>query len=85
MEGKSTLVTVISVLSAVITPLAALFVAYGLLSQEESELWVALAVALLGALSAIAPALIARNYNDNRAAVVTEAMRTGNIESIQRF
>ena len=40
------------VLSAVITPLAALFVAYGPLSQEESELRVALA-ALLGALSAI--------------------------------
>ena len=84
MEGKSTLVTVISVLSAVITPLAALFVAYGLLSQEKAELWVALAVALLGALSAIAPALVPqlqRQPGGRR----HWAMRTGNIESIQRF
>jgi membrane protein YqaA with SNARE-associated domain len=85
MEGKSTMVTVITVIGALVVPLAALAVAYGLLTQDEAELWVALIVALLGALGSVAPVLIGRNYNDNRAAVVTEAMRTGNTESIQRF
>lgn len=85
MESKSTMVNVISVLSAIVVPVAGLLVAYGLLTQAEADLWVALAVAFLGALGSVAPLLIVSNYNNNRAAVVIEGMNTGNVEAIERF
>lgn len=84
-NNKSTLVTVIAVISAVVAPVAALLVAYGLLSQEQAELWVALAVAVLGALSATVPAFIAKNYNDNRAYVITTAIESGQTNLIERL
>jgi hypothetical protein len=62
----------LSTLGAIIAPLIAVAVVYGVFTSEQAEVWTALLVALLAALSAIVPAWVSRNYTDNRTSLKIE-------------
>ena len=59
-------------LVAVIFPL---LVAYGVLDTEQGELWAAAILAVAGIVVPIVLGSIAKNYNDGRVTVKTEAVK----------
>lgn len=78
-----------SSVGAMVAPIIAIAVVYGLLNSEQAEAWTAVIVAVLAALSAIVPAWVSRNYTDNRTAlkrdvVEVKAIREARLESLRR-
>lgn len=59
----------ITAISGIIAALVPLLVAYGILTNEQAELWEALILAIVAAIVPIVVVSLARNYNDNAASI----------------
>jgi len=66
MTNESKWITAISGIVAALVPL---LVAYGVLTNEQAELWEALILAIVAAIVPIVVVSLARNYNDNSASI----------------
>lgn len=66
MTNESKWITAISGIVAALVPL---LVAYGVLTNEQAELWEALILAIVAAIVPIVVVSLARNYNDNAASI----------------
>ena len=66
MTNESKWITTISGIVAALVPL---LVAYGVLTNEQAELWEALILAIVAAIVPIVVVSLARNYNDNAASI----------------
>ena len=64
-------VSAVGALVAVIVPL---LVAYGVVDTEQGEMWAALILALASIIVPIVVGSIAKNYNDGRTQLKTEAL-----------
>ena len=66
----------ITALTTIVTAVVAILVARGLLSEAEGQLWIQLAVAVIGPVAVIALAIIARSYIGHQTAVRTARQGT---------
>jgi len=67
MSNESKWLTAIGGLVAAIAPL---LVAYGIVSNDQAELWQNLVMAIAALIIPIAVTMIVRNYNDNEASLL---------------
>jgi len=64
----------LTALTTLVLPVLALLVGYGLLSQEQADLWQQLLVALIAVIVPVSVAIVNKSYNESRTALKIENM-----------
>lgn len=67
----------IAALTSIVTAVVAILVTRGLLSEAEGQLWIQLAVAVIGPVAIIVLGLVARSYLDHMTQVRTARLHAG--------